>query len=177
MRLSIRDLKLPKLVRAPKGSPRALEEPRSLTMKLASFADYVPIVALIFGFLLIGVAWNGAASVDYTQGQIPYLISGGLVGLGLVFFASAAFVVQAIKKGQARQNDELASLNQTLERLASTMSFSANGHSDSAELYVAGSSSFHLPTCRTVGNRQGLVKVTRSEAEAEGLEPCRICNP
>ena len=29
------------------------------------------------GFLLIVMGWNGAASVDYVQGQVPYLISGG----------------------------------------------------------------------------------------------------
>lgn len=144
--------------------------------RVQRYADYVPVAGIIVGFALIAVGWNGAASWDCVQCQIPYLISGGVVGLGIVFFAAAALIVQTLKKGNARQQEELEALNRNLERVASALSFSANGHSDNGDLVVVGSSSFHLPTCRTVGNRE-VVQVPRDEAIAEGLDPCRICNP
>lgn len=145
--------------------------------KKSSFGEYVPLVTLIIGFLLIGLGWNGAASVDFTQGQIPYLISGGLIGLGMVFFSAAALIVQVMKRGQAQQNAELAAIHRTLERLAGTISLQGNGEVTNGELVVAGSSSFHLPNCRTVGGRTNMPRIPREEAVSEGLEPCRICNP
>ncbi len=55
----------------------------------------------LLGFIVIAIAWNGAAGVDYTQGQVPYLISGGLGGLCLVV-VGAALVVVAVYVGAIR---------------------------------------------------------------------------
>ena len=55
-----------------------------------------PTVALlVIAFAMTGLDWNVAASVDYAQGQIPYMISGGLIGLGFVFFACGMVVSNA----------------------------------------------------------------------------------
>ncbi|HWL65120.1 MAG TPA: hypothetical protein VNP73_04015, partial [Actinomycetota bacterium] len=40
---------------------------------------------LIFGVAAIGLAWWGASHTPFVFEQIPYLISGGLLGLGLAF--------------------------------------------------------------------------------------------
>ena len=45
------------------------------------------------GYCLAGVAlillgWNGAASYDRVESQMPYLISGGLAGLALVIIGA-----------------------------------------------------------------------------------------
>src|SRR3954469_24318065 len=63
------------------------------------------------GFFLIVVAWNGAAGVDYTQGQMPYLISGGIAGLGLIILGAALIVVESNRR------DRVA-LEQRLEEMA-----------------------------------------------------------
>ena len=42
------------------------------------------VLGLVFitgGFIVMGKAWDGAASVNFAQGQIPYLLSGGFMGL------------------------------------------------------------------------------------------------
>ena len=144
----------------------------------------MPIALLVIGFLLIGIGWNGAAGVDYTQGQIPYLISGGLIGLGFIFFGAVSLIMRAIKKAQSEQLEELRSLNVSLQRVASALSWggngngaaSSNGHVDS-DLVIVGEASFHVPGCRLVGEARALTKVPRAEAEDEGLQPCRVCNP
>lgn len=151
--------------------------------KVSRYAEYVPVGLLVVGFALIWLGWNGSASVDYAQGQIPYMISGGLIGLGLVFFGSASLIVQAIKKGQAKQLTELESLSRATQRVASMMTFTlsdgqnSNGTGSAPELVVAGAASFHLPQCRLVQKREGAVRIPREEAEEVGLEPCRVCNP
>jgi hypothetical protein len=62
------------------------------------------------GFLLIVIAWNGAAGLDYVQGQVPYLISGGVGGLGFVVLGAAMLLVEANRRDRAileRKLDEL----------------------------------------------------------------------
>lgn len=148
-------------------------------------ADLLPVVTIVGGFALIALGWNGAASLDYTQGQIPYLISGGLAGMAAVFYGSAALVVRAIKKGQARQHAELEELNRTLQRLSAVLSWNGNGHArrealveQAPDLVVAGPSSFHRSGCRMVrGREELLVRIPKAEAERQGLSPCRVCAP
>ena len=60
----------------------------------------------IVGLILIGVAWYGASGTGYVADQIPYLISGGLVGLGLVLIGGGLFlrysITHLIRYGVAR---------------------------------------------------------------------------
>lgn len=144
--------------------------------RFARYADYVPVAAILIGFILIGAGWSGAAGLDYVQGQIPYLISGGLIGLGFILFGSTAMLVQTVKRSQARQQSQLEELSRTIGRVASAMTVGVNGQSRDS-LVVIGSSSFHKPSCRMVGSRKEVVKVPRDSAVSEGLEPCRICKP
>jgi hypothetical protein len=43
------------------------------------------MVAIAFGFVCIILGWYGASHSPYLYQEIPYLISGGLLGIGLVF--------------------------------------------------------------------------------------------
>ncbi len=145
--------------------------------RLAGLAKYLPLMAVIIGFAMVALGWNGAASIDYAQGQLPYLISGGVAGLGFIFLGSAAMVIQALKEGQSNTEEALDELSRHMKRVASSLTFSQNGKVADAELVVIGSSSFHLPSCRMVGKKPDLVMVPKDEAESEGFEPCRICEP
>lgn len=46
----------------------------------------------IVGLLLVAAAWFGASGTGYVADQIPYLISGALLGLGLVLIGVGLFV-------------------------------------------------------------------------------------
>lgn len=79
--------------------------------KWASSSPVSAGVALVVaGFIALFLAWNGAADKDYVEGQLPYVISGGLVGLALV---GAGLTVVNV---QARRADTAAML-QRLEVL------------------------------------------------------------
>ena len=42
-------------------------------------------LAVVFGFVFMFLGWYGAARTPREIEQVPYLISGGFIGLGLVF--------------------------------------------------------------------------------------------
>lgn len=144
--------------------------------RFARYAEYVPIASILVGFALIGLGWNGAAGLDYVQGQFPYLISGGLAGLAFVFFGAASMVVRAMRRGQTRQEEQLRELTEAIRKMAPAAAFGSEAPSQNG-LVVVGRASFHMPTCRTLGARANLDKVPRTEAVEQGLEPCRVCNP
>ena len=75
---------------------------------------YTAVALVALGFVLIFFGWNGAAGKDYTQGQIPYLISGGIAGLALVLCGLAVVVVQAVRR-------ESVLLASKLDRLAEAL--------------------------------------------------------
>lgn len=142
------------------------------------FADLSYVALIASGFVLIFLGWNGAASYNDTPGQIPYLISGGLAGLAAVFYGCTAMIVRTIKRAQADQKSELQQIASAMKQVASSLSWGGNGNgSESADLVVVGASSFHLPTCRTITGRSEVARLPRTEAESQGLERCRICEP
>lgn len=144
---------------------------------MSRFSENIPTILIVVGFIMIFLGWNGAASLDYVQGQIPYMISGGIVGLALIFFGATGLVVKTIKRSQASQEELLRELTVSVARLSTSMAIANNGHVEDGELVIAGSRSFHLADCRIVKGRVGLAKLPRDEAVSEGLEPCRICDP
>src|SRR5260370_23979895 len=73
------------------------------------------------GLLVIGLAWNGAASVDFVSGQIPYLLSGGALGLGLVVLGATMVIVQNSRRDRAMVEAQLRELNTAIGRLANAM--------------------------------------------------------
>lgn len=50
------------------------------------------LVLPALGLLAIVIAWWGASGTPYVADQIPYLISGGMIGVGLIVVGAALFV-------------------------------------------------------------------------------------
>jgi hypothetical protein len=67
----------------------------------AQSTTYLAVAMLVGGFLLIALAWNGAASLDFVQGQIPFLISGGVAGIGLIIGGVTLTIIQELRKTTA----------------------------------------------------------------------------
>ena len=72
------------------------------------------------GFLLMIIGWNGAAGLDYVQGQIPYVISGGLIGLGLVIFGAVMLVIESNRRDRMLLERRLEDLTAALTRAQAT---------------------------------------------------------
>lgn len=141
------------------------------------------------GFFMIFIAWNGAAGKDYIQGQLPYLISGGVSGLGLIIIGGALLIAESNRRDRAILERQLLELNASLARLGSARA--GNGSSAATvargrgrratavveELVATGRASFHRTDCRLVTGRDQGDLVDRDTATDRGLAPCRVCNP
>jgi hypothetical protein len=72
----------------------------------------------VVGFFLIFLGWNGAASNDREPAQIPYVISGGIAGLGLVVLGAALIVAHSLRTDRVELRASIDDLRATVERLA-----------------------------------------------------------
>lgn len=78
----------------------------------------------IVGLVLVGVAWYGASGTGYVADQIPYLISGGVGGLGLLLIGVGLFlrysITHLIRFGVARMvHEQQAQADRIVEALGS----------------------------------------------------------
>ena len=140
-------------------------------------------VLLPLGLAMILLAWYGAAHTPYLFEQVPYLISGGLLGLGLATVGGLLYFGSWIARGNAeqqRQGEELAELlreirdglrdNATAPRAAS------NGRAKAASgafVATAKGGMIHRPDCAVVAGRDDL----RTVSAADHLSPCTLCTP
>lgn len=135
---------------------------------------YLAVAMIGGGFLLIVLAWNGAASLDFVQGQLPYLISGGLSGMGLIIGGIALILVQEMRKSAA-------GVEARLDELVEIMTLSNMSQGPTAvpqdDHVVAGRTSYHRSSCHLVEERNDLQAMSRETAQERGLAPCRICEP
>jgi hypothetical protein len=58
----------------------------------------VGIALPILGLILIGIAWFQASGSKYVADQIPMLISGGVLGLGLILLGAAIWIRYTIAR-------------------------------------------------------------------------------
>lgn len=69
------------------------------------------------GFSIIGIAWNGAAELDFVQGQFPFFISGGLTGIGLIVVGAALMVLDTMRRDAQARSEEIDELTATVRAL------------------------------------------------------------
>lgn len=130
------------------------------------------------GFVVFYFAWDGAASINFAQGQIPYLLSGGFMGLGLVITGAMLLFLTTIRAERQLLTDRFDEMTRLLSRNLSRMQFSSNGSSTSTNgQVIAGTTTYHRAECKILEGKDGLTTVTVEQAAAEGLERCRVCDP
>lgn len=59
------------------------------------------------GGVAIGFGWAGAAQVDCVECQIPFLLSGGAAGIGLIIFGVALMLLAQIRTESRRLGDRI----------------------------------------------------------------------
>ena len=138
------------------------------------------------GFLLVLLGWAGASHTPLLFEQIPYMISGGLLGVALVFAGGfvyfAYWLTLLVRESRKGREDLQASLARLETLLASGAmiggsfdggpAVGSNGHAQ----YVATATGtmIHRPDCVAVANRPNLRAVP---ADAPGLTACGLCEP
>ncbi|MDX6199680.1 MAG: hypothetical protein QOJ79_2831 [Actinomycetota bacterium] len=105
-------------------SRRGLADRLPVLPALSPMPTYAGIAITVIGFAVIAYAWGKVAGIaDNVALQLPYLVSGGLTGLGLVMVGVTVINVAAKRRDtQLRQQqtqllaDALRELRNTLEQ-------------------------------------------------------------
>lgn len=139
------------------------------------------IAYCIAGFVLIFLGWNGAASYNRSFEQTPYLVSGGIAGLGLIVLGAALIVAQSLRHDRVELRGSIDDLRAAVQQLADggggVGPVVRTGGGTGGDTVVASSASYHRPTCRLIQGQAGMTTMTAAEAAAGDLDPCRICDP
>lgn len=146
-------------------------------------------VLLPLGLAVMLLGWYGASHTPYLFEQVPYLISGGIIGLGfsvvggLLYFGS--WVARSASE-QRGKNEEMAGIlreirdelrqNATAPAAAPTRRTASSSTSNGAKPFVATQRGgmLHRPDCSVVAGRSDLKGIGVS---GDGLAPCTLCNP
>jgi hypothetical protein len=78
---------------------------------------YLGVVVAAIGFVLIGVAWAQVAGEVDVWKQMPYLLSAGLPGLGLVMVGLVVINISARRQDGAARTRQMAALTEALREL------------------------------------------------------------
>ena len=139
---------------------------------------------------MILFAWYGAAHASHVQQQIPYLVSGSFIGLGLMIVGGllywAHWLYRLYDQNDLHHTEMLARQEEFFEALIVATSSgggrggrSSNGRGRGGDggglVRTATGSNVHRRDCPIVSRHpSGLRPVDAGE---QGLKPCRICNP
>src|SRR4051794_23306154 len=89
----------------------------------AGFGGGFGLLLIAIGLLVIGLGWNGMAGgggevngVPNLNAQLPWLISGGILGLALVVFGASMIVVNNARSDRARLEAKLDEIVQAMAR-------------------------------------------------------------
>jgi hypothetical protein len=138
---------------------------------------------LPLGVVLVLLGWYGASHTVLLFEQVPYLISGGLLGLsfviggGFVYFAYwMTLMVREGREGREEMQAVLLRIEDLLQAQAQPQTHrSAPAAVATADLVATKTGTMiHRADCVAVEGRDNLRPVT---ATTPGLTPCKLCDP
>jgi hypothetical protein len=155
-------------------------------------------VLLPGGLVVIGLGWYGTAHTPYEYNQNSYLISGGILGLGITLVGGFLYFGSWLARLAVDQKESQQQLAEALSKLADTLvknnaavlevpaapaptakrasraaAAPARAKDAGAALVVAGNgTTLHRADCDLIAGREDLVA---APADTSGLTPCRLC--
>ena len=78
----------------------------------------VAVGLAVIGFALIGFTWWKVSDLTNIAQQLPYFVSGGLTGIGLVVLSAATLVVVTRSGDDRRREEQAQALVDALRALA-----------------------------------------------------------
>jgi len=152
-----------------------------------------PVVGWVLaglGALALLLGWYGVSGQALTAKQLPYLVSGGLTGVGLLVLGAAFLATDDVR----RQLDRLGEVERKVDALyglfAADIADTATGpapaalsappraaRDSSVALALPAGSSYHRADCALVTGKAEAEPVDAAAVSTRGLRPCRVCDP
>lgn len=138
------------------------------------------------GLLFVLLGWIGASRTPNIFEQVPYMISGGLFGLGLVFLGSffyfAHWITELVKESRAQSAALLQAIDDLKDRMGGGAVAVVTDHAATGAraavaapelVATANGSMAHRPDCVVVAGKAGLRRVSAGDS----LMSCKLCDP
>ena len=140
------------------------------------------------GVVIVLLGWWGASQTPYVFEQVPYLISGGLFGIALVFLGAFFYFAHWLTELVREHRAQSTAIVEALQRLQDQVTHLADGQAtapvrtapeagptvDGAPLVATARGSMaHRIDCVVVAGKADL----RQVSPTEGLATCKLCDP
>lgn len=161
-------------------NPAAVRDQRYRTLQLTLFA--AGAVLMPMGILVICLGWYGTAHSHYDYDQRTYLISGGILGLGLTFLGGFLYFGAWLAKVAADQRESSRQLADTILILADMVSRQGSGaplntataDAGAVPVFAGEGTTVHRRDCALIAHRDDLRVMTGTEINPT---TCRVCKP
>jgi hypothetical protein len=139
---------------------------------------------VVLGGVALLLGWFGVSGQSLTAKQLPYLVSGGLVGIALIVIAAVFLATDDFRRQMSRINDlerKVNDLYTLLVEAAGEAPPAQRGESAPAASWdvmaLPSGSSYHRASCALVAGKPEAVSVSDTEISGRRLSPCRVCSP
>ena len=79
---------------------------------------YVGIALLALGWAVVGIGWYQAGQQDLETGQLPYVISGGFGGFGLILMGVIGILADVVRQAESKLRHSADELHERMMELA-----------------------------------------------------------
>jgi hypothetical protein len=148
----------------------------------------VSAVLLPLGLAVMLLGWYGASHTPYLFEQVPYLISGGILGLGFSVVGGLVYFGSWVARSAAEQRSKSEEMAGVLREIRDELRRNAVATApppvrraapvarNGAKPFVATQRGgmLHRPDCAVVAGRTDLKSIG---ATGDGLAPCTLCTP
>lgn len=138
------------------------------------------------GIIVVLLGWWGASQTSFVFEQVPYLISGGLLGVALVFLGAFLYfthwLTELVREHRAQSKEVVDALQRLQDQIVLLTDDQAaalpaergngSGSGDGGRLVATARGTMaHRPDCVVVAGKPGLRTVTSDD----GLTMCKLC--
>lgn len=136
-------------------------------------------IMLPLGIVVIILGWYGAANTPYQWDQMSYVVSGGMLGLGLTFVGGFLYFGAWLARIAADGRESSKRLADTLLVLAEVTATTARSDEQGLDVgaipvVAGGGTTMHRRDCALIAHRDDLTPVGEDNAH---LATCRVCRP
>lgn len=153
----------------------------------ASTRPYRGQLLLVLGFVLMLFGYLGVSREVLVARQIPYLVSGGLLGVALVSLGGRYLLIEDLRRDSGRLQrleEAVTDLRAALLAQPDAPALDAPARGSSTRngtratvLVVNGGGSFHRSECAVVEGKEQVSRITPDSAKRKGLRACPMCQP